>query len=56
MLDILLIAFLSLRAYQDGTNLLSLNVCITDAVLANTLDRFEVPFFGRFASSFVDSE
>lgn len=34
----------------------SLDVYRTDTVSANTLDRFEVPFFGRLASSFVDSE
>jgi len=34
----------------------SLNVYGTDTVSANTLDRFEVPIFGRLASSFVDSE
>ena len=28
----------------------------TDAVAADGLDRFEVPFFGGLASSFVDSE
>ncbi|MCJ1473823.1 hypothetical protein MMC13_002475 [Lambiella insularis] len=39
-IDLLLIGFLSLHAYRD----------------ADTLDRFEFPFFGRLASSFVDSE
>ncbi|MCJ1385092.1 hypothetical protein MMC17_008210 [Xylographa soralifera] len=40
VVDIVLIGFLSLHAYRD----------------ADTLDRFEVPFFGRIASSFVDDE
>lgn len=40
VIDIAIIALLSLHAYQD----------------ADTLDRFEVPFFGGLASSFVDSE
>lgn len=40
VLDIAAIAFLSLHAYRD----------------ADILDRFEVPFFGGLASSFVDSE
>jgi len=40
VLDLVLIGFLSLKAYRD----------------ADTLDRFEVPFFGRLASRFVDDE
>ncbi|MCJ1444023.1 MAG: hypothetical protein MMC23_004523 [Stictis urceolatum] len=40
VVDIGLIAFLTMRAYRD----------------ADTLDRWEVPFFGRLASSFVDDE
>ena len=39
-LDILLIAFLATHAYRD----------------VDTLDHFEVPFFGRLANSFVDNE
>ncbi|KAL7811626.1 hypothetical protein V8C26DRAFT_408525 [Trichoderma gracile] len=38
--DIVLIGFLSLKAYQD----------------AEILDRYEVPFFGRIASRFLDDE
>ncbi|KAJ0424120.1 hypothetical protein BJY00DRAFT_277096 [Aspergillus carlsbadensis] len=38
--DIVIIGFLSQRAYRD----------------VDTLEHFEVPFFGRFANSFVDSE
>ncbi|MCJ1410159.1 hypothetical protein MMC19_004244 [Ptychographa xylographoides] len=38
--DWALIGFLALHAYRD----------------ADTLDRFEIPFFGRLASSFVDAE
>jgi len=40
VINIFLIGFLAWRAYRD----------------ADTLDRFEVPFFGRLASSFVDEE
>ncbi|MCJ1371332.1 hypothetical protein MMC20_002547 [Loxospora ochrophaea] len=38
--DLCLIGLLTLHAYRD----------------VDTLDRFEVPFFGRLASSFVDDE
>ncbi|MCJ1481763.1 hypothetical protein MMC06_001922 [Schaereria dolodes] len=40
VVDIVLIGLLTLHAYRD----------------ADTLDRFEVPFFGGLASSFVDNE
>ena len=58
--------FLAFRAYRDGmfppffylhpalrnaeTN------CLRIGMIADGLDRFEVPFFGGLASSFVDSE
>lgn len=57
VVDIGLIAFLALHAYQDG--IVISNFCFhidTDMVVADGLDRFEVPFFGGLASSFVDSE
>jgi len=38
--DLGLIAWLAFRAYQD----------------ADTLDRYEVPFFGRIASRILDDE
>jgi len=38
--DLALIGFLTVRAYRD----------------ADTLDRFEVPFFGRLASNILDDE
>ncbi|PHH68613.1 hypothetical protein CDD82_407 [Ophiocordyceps australis] len=38
--DIILMAFLTMRAYKD----------------AELLDRFEVPFFGRVASHILDDE
>lgn len=38
--DLALIAYLTMRAYRD----------------ADTLDRFEVPFFGQIASRFLDDE
>lgn len=40
VIDLVLIGFLTFRAYKD----------------ADTLDRFEIPPFGRFASNFVDDE
>ncbi|KAJ5861604.1 uncharacterized protein N7529_008914 [Penicillium soppii] len=40
LIDLILIGFLSMHAYQD----------------VETLDHFEVPFFGRLANSFVDDE
>ncbi|CAG8363613.1 unnamed protein product [Penicillium salamii] len=40
LVDLLLIGFLSMHAYQD----------------VHTLDHFEVPFFGPLANSFVDDE
>ena len=40
IIDVALIGFLTFRAYKD----------------ADTLDRFELPPFGRFASNFVDDE
>ncbi|RMZ75227.1 hypothetical protein DV737_g5406, partial [Chaetothyriales sp. CBS 132003] len=39
-IDVCLIVFLSIHAYRD----------------VETLDHFEIPFFGRLANSFVDSE
>ena len=58
VVDVALIAFLSFRAYQDGKDvpLPYVQGSGADEALANTLDRFEVPFFGPLASSFVDSE
>ena len=57
VVDIGLIAFLALHAYQDGINKPHLRFYIdTDTATADGLDRFEVPFFGGLASSFVDSE
>lgn len=67
LVDLLLIGFLSMHAYQDGEALLSgrwhHDRLHTDFVLTNishisvdTLDHFEVPIFGRLANSFVDDE
>ena len=39
-IDLMLIGFLSLHAYRD----------------VDTLDHFELPFFGRMANSFVENE
>ena len=57
VVDIGLIAFLAMHAYQDGINIPHSRPYIdTDTATADGLDRFEVPFFGGLASSFVDSE
>ena len=57
VVDIGLIAFLTLHAYRDGTFIShSRLLTTTDTATADGLDRFEVPFFGGLASSFVDSE
>lgn len=70
--DIVLIAFLSMRAYQDGMFFilnetpLCLSTCKCRTRQTNTanntwhlvefLDHYEVPIFGRLANSFVDDE
>ncbi len=53
-----LIGFLALRAHRDGkSQSCGLKRYTTDEHhVAATLERFEVPFIGRLASSFVDSE
>ena len=57
VVDIALIAFLAMHAYRDGTSIsLQWSYSGTDTATADGLDRFEVPFFGGLASSFVDSE
>lgn len=57
VVDIGLIGFLATHAYRDGTyTSLSGFHTDTDTAAADGLDRFEVPFFGGLASSFVDSE
>ena len=57
IVDIGLIGFLAMHAYQDGMSIpFSLGHVDTDTYAADGLDRFEVPFFGGLASSFVDSE
>lgn len=56
--DIGLIGYLTFRAYRDG------KLCIvsqysgvgTNPDLADTLDRCEVPIFGRLASNILDDE
>lgn len=40
VVDLVLIAFLAMHAYKD----------------VDTLERYELPFFGRYANSFVDEE
>ena len=48
--------FLTLRAYHDGDTTCTLEGSLADKDIADTLDRYEVPFFGPLASSFVDEE
>ena len=54
--DICLIGFLALHAYRDGDTSYIFADSIADGYTADTLDRYEVPFLGRLASSFVDEE
>lgn len=67
LVDLLLIGFLSMHAYQDGESLLSgrwhhdrrhTGFMLTNIshISVDTLDHFEVPIFGRLANSFVDDE
>lgn len=64
VLDLCAIAFLAFRAYRDGTSPFSYTPILKTIIFqfnanlgtADGLDRFEVPFFGGLASSFVDSE
>lgn len=72
IIDIVLIGFLSMHAYQDGessrgfstgpANTAELFVgrknrpILITLSLVDTLDHFEVPFFGHLANSFVDDE
>lgn len=61
--DLCLIAFLAYRAYIDGM-LFSFplpyipvaSMLTMGLITAMALDRFEMPFFGGLASSFVDAE
>ncbi|OJD23784.1 hypothetical protein ACJ73_04862 [Blastomyces percursus] len=68
--DIALIGFLSMRAYRDGKRerwdshpnsvlLVVLSLIMTSPFaicLVDSLEHYEVPFFGRLANSFVDDE
>ena len=58
--DIALIAFLSMRAYRDGRFPhipQSINtVLVANLNIVDSLEHYEVPFFGRLANSFVDDE
>jgi uncharacterized membrane protein len=55
--DLGLIGLLTFRAYRDGkSGLSSANKWLADISAADTLDRFEVPFFGRLASRILDDE
>jgi len=54
--DILLIGYLTLRAYRDGKLTRRDVSSIADGSAADTLDRCEVPFFGALASQILDDE
>lgn len=56
--DLGLIVLLVFRAYRDGemTRFHADIACILIRITAETLDRFELPFFGRLASTYVDRE
>jgi hypothetical protein len=56
--DLGLIGYLTMRAYKDGL-LFPPGSDFNDRAdseIADTLDRCEVPFFGRLASKFLDDE
>ncbi|EEH19907.2 hypothetical protein PABG_02166 [Paracoccidioides brasiliensis Pb03] len=48
--DLGLIGFLSMRAYRDGL------IKPSPLATVDSLEHYEVPFFGRLANSFVDDE
>lgn len=59
-LDLGLIGFLALHAYRDGGSYASLKAFGKSRAklsrLVESLDHYEIPFFGRLANSFVDDE
>ena len=56
-LDLILISFLTLHAYKDGTQDYRTNMSSdTNFNAAESLERYELPLFGRLANSFVDAE
>lgn len=56
VVDLGIIGFLTLHAYQDGMEPIFSSKSGADSTIADGLDRYEVPFFGGLASSFVDAE
>lgn len=60
VVDLVLMAWLGGKAYQDGRLIhqrsLQETVILTVNYKANSLERFELPYVGRLASSFVDAE
>lgn len=56
--DLGLIGYLTMRAYRDGK--LSLQAFLRNeadlSMIADTLDRCEVPYIGRIASNILDDE
>jgi hypothetical protein len=56
--DLVLIGFLALHAYRDGRYPLLLPICCSCLTLCivESLDHYEVPFFGSLANRFVDDE
>lgn len=56
IVDLCLIGFLTMHAYQDGMWVVLHRGTITDGCVASTLDRYEIPFFGPLATSITDDE
>lgn len=55
--DVALMVFLALHAYRDGLSQPQKDVSVTaDIDPVETLDYYEVPFFGHLANRFVDDE
>ncbi len=61
VVDLGLIGLLTFRAYKDGNLVTRLTLLrrvahMLTVAAADTLDRFEVPFFGKLASQILDDE
>lgn len=59
--DLGLIGWLTFRAYKDGESFpfrIKLHTILmeTNKTIAETLDRYKVPFFGKLASQILDDE
>jgi uncharacterized membrane protein len=55
--DVVLIGYLTMRAYRDGKfGKVTVEIWANCLLQADTLDRCEMPFFGRLASRILDDE